>query len=73
VAAVGRRFSLRARQGAVLGVIVAASYTWSIIQTAHNGVAAYFSPFTRAWELALGALPAVGAAASSESQRAGRS
>jgi peptidoglycan/LPS O-acetylase OafA/YrhL len=37
-----------------------ASFTWSVIQTSNNGVAAFFSPFTRAWELALGGLVAVG-------------
>jgi peptidoglycan/LPS O-acetylase OafA/YrhL len=42
-----------------LSAIVIASYTWSILQTSANGAAAYFSPFTRAWELALGALTAV--------------
>ncbi|MBJ7357428.1 acyltransferase family protein [Nocardioides sp.] len=42
----------------VLTVIVAASFTWSVVQTGSDTVAAYFSPFTRAWELALGALAA---------------
>ncbi len=31
-----------------------------MIQTASNPTVAYFSPFTRAWELALGGLVAVG-------------
>jgi peptidoglycan/LPS O-acetylase OafA/YrhL len=35
------------------------SLAWSIHQTSSNEIAAFFSPFTRAWELALGALVAV--------------
>jgi hypothetical protein len=46
----------------VLVAAIVASYAWSIIQTGHNPTAAYFSPFTRAWELALGALIAVSTA-----------
>ena len=42
----------------VLSVIVVASFTWSVLQTGSDTVTAYFSPFTRAWELALGALAA---------------
>ena len=42
----------------VCGIL--ASLAWSIHQTASNSVAAFFSPFTRGWELALGALIAVG-------------
>ena len=38
---------------------VIASFTWSVVETSTNGVVAYFSPFTRAWELALGGLVAV--------------
>ena len=44
-----------------LGVIIAASLTWSIIETGQNQVWAFFSPLTRAWELALGAALAVAA------------
>jgi peptidoglycan/LPS O-acetylase OafA/YrhL len=44
---------------AALLFIIAASLTWSVIQTAVNQTWAYFSPLTRAWELALGALVAV--------------
>ena len=39
--------------------IIGASLAWSVIQTRSNGTWAYFSPLTRAWELALGALVAV--------------
>jgi len=40
-------------------VVIGASLAWSVIQTSSNGTWAYFSPLTRAWELALGALIAV--------------
>src|ERR1700757_1891944 len=39
--------------------IIGASLAWSVIQTQTNATWAYFSPLTRAWELALGALVAV--------------
>jgi peptidoglycan/LPS O-acetylase OafA/YrhL len=42
-----------------LSLIIAASLLWSLIQTSVNQTWAYFSPLTRAWELALGALVAV--------------
>jgi peptidoglycan/LPS O-acetylase OafA/YrhL len=42
----------------ILALITIASFTWSIIQTRSNPAAAYFSPFTRAWELAVGGLVA---------------
>ena len=54
----GRRSS-PARMALACGAVVAASYTLSVVQTATHPSAAYFSPFTRAWELALGALVAV--------------
>ncbi len=49
----------RVRLSIALGLIIGASYWLSIIQTASHPAAAYFSPFTRACELALGALVAV--------------
>jgi peptidoglycan/LPS O-acetylase OafA/YrhL len=61
VATIGRRMSLRAKLAVFLSLVVVASLTWSVIQTSSNPTVAYFSPFTRAWELALGALVAVGA------------
>jgi peptidoglycan/LPS O-acetylase OafA/YrhL len=61
VGAVLPRVSLRMRLGAVLGVIIVASFSWSVIETLHNGTRAYFSPLTRAWELAAGGLLAVAA------------
>jgi peptidoglycan/LPS O-acetylase OafA/YrhL len=39
--------------------IIGASLAWSVTQTRTNATWAYFSPLTRAWELALGALVAV--------------
>src|ERR1019366_9382576 len=53
------RFSLRVRLSIVLGIVIALSYGLSIVQTNSAPTMAYFSPFTRAWELALGALVAV--------------
>ena len=44
---------------AVLGVLVAASLTWAVIQTAANPTVAYFSTLTRGWELGVGALLAI--------------
>jgi len=61
VATVGRRLSLRAKLGAFLTLAVVTSFVWSVAQTSSDATAAYFSPFTRAWELALGALVAVAA------------
>lgn len=37
-------------------VVIVASSWWSIHISTNNAVAAYYSPFTRLWELALGAL-----------------
>src|SRR4051812_7000989 len=46
---------------AVLAALVAASLAWSVHATAAEPAAAYFSPFTRGWELGLGAGLAVAA------------
>jgi peptidoglycan/LPS O-acetylase OafA/YrhL len=46
----------------VLGAITAASFAWSLHATGTSPVTAYFSTFTRAWELGVGALLAVSAA-----------
>lgn len=43
----------------LLVAVVVASYLYSIMLTAVNGTAAFFSPLTRAWELAIGCLIAV--------------
>ena len=60
VASLRRWFSLRARLAVLLVVTIVASYTLSIVMTSSNASSAFFSPFTRAWELALGALVLVG-------------
>jgi peptidoglycan/LPS O-acetylase OafA/YrhL len=52
--------SLRLKLTALLVASIAASFIWSIHQTSTDQTAAYFSPFTHAWELALGGLVAVG-------------
>jgi peptidoglycan/LPS O-acetylase OafA/YrhL len=58
-ALVWSRVSLRLKLTVLLSLSIVASLTWSIMQTSNNAVSAYFSPFTRAWELALGGLVAV--------------
>jgi peptidoglycan/LPS O-acetylase OafA/YrhL len=60
VAGVFTRRALRARIGVVLGAIIIGSYALSILWTTVNPSGAFFSPFTRAWELALGGVIAVG-------------
>ncbi len=54
------RLSQQTKLAIVLVVVIAVSYWFSVAQTVAQPTAAYFSPFTRAWELALGALVAVG-------------
>jgi peptidoglycan/LPS O-acetylase OafA/YrhL len=54
-----RRSRSTAALAVVLGVICVASFTWCVVQTAHEPTWAYFSPLTRAWELATGALLAL--------------
>ena len=53
------RISLQVRLSLLLSAIIVGSFWLSVIQTSSDPVVAYFSPFTRAWELALGALVAV--------------
>jgi peptidoglycan/LPS O-acetylase OafA/YrhL len=60
VALVWRRQPIVRKLAVVLLVVIGASFVLSVVQTASNANAAYFSPFTRAWELALGALVAIG-------------
>ncbi len=54
-----RGMSLRGRLALVLLTVIAASYAYSIVFTSTNASSAFFSPLTRAWELALGGLIAV--------------
>lgn len=60
VATFAPRLSLAAKLAAVLVLVVAASFAWSILQTQSSPAWAFFSPLTRAWELAIGSLLAVG-------------
>jgi peptidoglycan/LPS O-acetylase OafA/YrhL len=53
-----KRANIRTKLVVVLTFSVIASFAWSIHQTSANSIAAFFSPFTRAWELALGGLVA---------------
>ena len=54
-----RALSPIARLASALTVIIGASLAWCIVETSQNETWAFFSPLTRAWELALGALVAV--------------
>jgi peptidoglycan/LPS O-acetylase OafA/YrhL len=54
-----RAFCPIARLVSVLALVIGISLAWCIIETQSNEVWAFFSPLTRAWELALGALLAV--------------
>ena len=56
VASLRDRLALRTRLAIVLSTVIVASYWLSIVQTPAHPAAAYFSPFTRAWELALGGI-----------------
>ena len=58
----GRRALPRGLVFAVLVVLTGASFAWSLISTASDPLAAYFSTLARAWELGLGALTALVAA-----------
>jgi peptidoglycan/LPS O-acetylase OafA/YrhL len=57
----GRLSALQVRfiAGTSVGAIFAASFSWALITSTTSPTVAYFSTFTRAWELALGALLAV--------------
>ncbi len=46
----------------LLGAVTAASFAWSVHATVASPATAYFSTFTRAWELGVGALVAVSTA-----------
>ncbi len=64
-----RRVNRRAALAATLGAIVVASLAWSVVETSTSATWAYFSPLTRAWELAAGGLLAVSAPAISRFPR----
>lgn len=61
-AVVLRRHTLKRRLFAILVVVAVASLLLSVVQTSGDPIVAYFSPFTRAWELAVGGLVALGTA-----------
>ncbi|WP_054681098.1 acyltransferase family protein [Microbacterium sp. No. 7] len=47
--------------GSTIGVISMASFGWALLQSASQPTVAYFSTFTRGWELGVGALIAIAA------------
>lgn len=62
LAIAGVRGSLVRRRtltGIVMAVIVVATFAWSVHETSTSPTIAYFSTFSRAWELGLGALIAI--------------
>ncbi len=59
IASLRTRLTLATRLAMTLGGVILISFLLSVAQTAIDPNTAYFSPFTRAWELALGALVAV--------------
>ena len=48
-----RKISLRTRLVTVLVAVIVCSFTYSVVFTSVNPASAFFSPLTRAWELAL--------------------
>lgn len=48
-----------AAMAAVMGAICVASFAWATMQSSTNPTGAYFSTFTRVWELGVGALLAI--------------
>lgn len=54
-----RAFTPIIRLLSMLSVVIVVSLSWCIIETSQNEVWAFFSPLTRAWELALGAILAL--------------
>lgn len=58
-ASLGRRWSLRAKLTVVVVAGIAASFVWSATASSGFSAFAYSSPFTRAWQLGVGALLAV--------------
>ncbi len=60
IAGIGRGAQLRVKLAVVVAIIIVVSFGWSVIQTPQDANWAFFSPLTRAWELAIGALLALG-------------
>jgi peptidoglycan/LPS O-acetylase OafA/YrhL len=63
VAKLSPRHRLRVNLTVLLSLLTVASIAWSVHDTAASATTAYFSPFTRAWELGVGALLALAAPA----------
>jgi peptidoglycan/LPS O-acetylase OafA/YrhL len=57
----GRSARPRLVVGALMCVIVLASFAWAMVESSTNPTVAYFSTFTRTWELGVGALLAISA------------
>ena len=57
--AAGRRYSGRVVTGVIVGLLTAASLAWSVVDTPLSPTTAYFSSFTRSWELGAGVLLAL--------------
>lgn len=53
------RINLRLVAGTVMTLIVVSSFVWSVWETTSNPTVAYFSTFSRSWELGVGALLAI--------------
>lgn len=49
--------------GVLMGTVILASFVWALDESANNPTVAYFSTFSRTWELGIGALLAIGARA----------
>lgn len=56
-----RRSRMQARTGFAVAIVTAvvASLIWSVVQTGQEPITAYFSTFTRFWEIGLGAVVAL--------------
>lgn len=52
----GNEVRIRVWTGAFAAVVIASSFGWAIYQSGYEPTVAYFSAFTRAWELGAGAL-----------------
>ncbi|KQQ22924.1 hypothetical protein ASF48_07280 [Rathayibacter sp. Leaf299] len=53
----GRRTRLTA--GALMAVLTTCSFVWSVVESSADPTVAYFSTFSRTWELGIGALVAI--------------
>lgn len=54
-----RRHLMRRALGVTMAVIIVFSFAWAMLETANNPTVAYFSTFSRAWELGIGAMLAI--------------